>query len=1251
MKIHSWRKCVLLTRSFISIVLATTFLVFYQDSAIALPEGQVVESGDASFDYSPDNSTLNITAADNTVINFQSFNIAANEAVNFLQPSGVASVLARVLGGGPSVIAGSLSANGMLFLTNAAGIHFTPTANVNVNNFAASSLDIATQNFLSGNYVFERGANAPYAEVSNEGTMIGNNIALMASRVKNTGSVVARVGTLHLASGDKTTVSFDAQGLINVVVDVETGSGTEAGETIAGAAIENSGTLEGKHVVLDAQVARGLFQKAVNQTGIVRATGIVEENGVLRIVANRNIEVSGTLEAASGKVEVVSQESVTVPQALQTTGDTEIKADGDINVYADLTTLNGDLVLLADADLNGVGAFHQAEGTTLSTVNFGDIRIQASGESTLGNVNSAGDLILQQGGAPVTFTQLAGSLIVTKGSIVINSGVTMIAANAVYEIGKDWVNLGNFIPQTSAVHMVSQFVAQVIGSNTFFDLVIEEPGKIVQFDSEETQTILGTLTVKGSYGNLVSLGSIEPPKQWRLNALGLIDVMFAYLGDCINIRGPPVVALHSDSSGNLTNFVVNVLWTGNGLSGNWSDSDNWDTGVVPGSYSHVVFEGATGLNPHKDSLVDSAFLGALDSLTLDGYAGTLTLGRDLTLSGDFNHQTGGFDPSTYGVEFVDASKPSHIYGDNTFYNLTCVTPSKVLYFEAGKTQTILGTFKIQGAYNQHVRLISTQSGSRWLVDPQGVRDLTYAWVEDSHNVNPTLLVMTESTNRGNSVNWDPTATWTGTNSALWNDGGNWSGLGGAAPGAGDDLVFPDVSGGSNRYSLTNDYLAGTPFNSLTFTASGYTLAGNAIELGAGGITDSAASGSNTISLGMTLNATRTMTVTNSGESLTLSGVISGSGGLTKAGAGSLILSNANTYSGTTTLNAGTLYNGGNASALGTGAFTITGGTYDANGQATTITGLVTVSGGEYQAKAGTQTLNGGLTLSGTGIFTGAAGTVDVTDVMVGSGATLTAPASLYVSGNWAVDPGATFTSGSNTVTFDGATTGKTLATGGKSFYDLTFNAAGGEWAVRSDITVARNLTITAGTLDLSNYGLSVDGTTTIDTSTSSGATLNSTQRKSFFDTVNNRYWVFYYAGSGVGIEYAYSIDGSSWTTVASTLSYDSTNFALTYRSLSGSGYVFLVSENNSYDVSLSRGLLSSNNITFDAPVTVFDGSAATDKFVSPTLTVDADNYLWVASKYVNTNSTYQISVRQSTNTALGDLSSWQATSYLGIPQI
>ena len=79
----------------------------------------------------------------------------------------------------------------------------------------------------------------------------------------------------------------------------------------------------------------------------------------------------------------------------------------------------------------------------------------------------------------------------------------------------------------------------------------------------------------------------------------------------------------------------------------------------------------------------------------------------------------------------------------------------------------------------------------------------------------------------------------------------------------------------------------------------------------------------------------------SGKTVTLNGVVSGTGNLTKAGAGNLKLLNAaNTYDGATTLSAGNLYymtiaNVGEASSLGQ--------------PTTAANGTVTISGGNFYA--------------------------------------------------------------------------------------------------------------------------------------------------------------------------------------------------------------------------------------------------------------------------------------------------------------
>ncbi len=105
-------------------------------------------------------------------------------------------------------------------------------------------------------------------------------------------------------------------------------------------------------------------------------------------------------------------------------------------------------------------------------------------------------------------------------------------------------------------------------------------------------------------------------------------------------------------------------------------------------------------------------------------------------------------------------------------------------------------------------------------------------------------------------------------------------------------------------------------------------------------------GTNDLDLGTgttTLGATTTITVGSTSKTLTASGVINGSYGLIKAGTGRLALSGANTYSGGTTLNAGTL-NINNSQSIGTGSYHQTDGNLNVYGSSS-LTNYFNVTAG------------------------------------------------------------------------------------------------------------------------------------------------------------------------------------------------------------------------------------------------------------------------------------------------------------------
>lgn len=320
-------------------------------------------------------------------------------------------------------------------------------------------------------------------------------------------------------------------------------------------------------------------------------------------------------------------------------------------------------------------------------------------------------------------------------------------------------------------------------------------------------------------------------------------------------------------------------------------------------------------------------------------------------------------------------------------------------------------------------------------------------------------------------------TWTGTTSGLWSVSSNW---GGAVPVTGDDLVFPS---GASNLSNTNDLTENTIFNSITFTGSNYILSGNPIILGAGlaGITDSVASGGNTIALDMRFDATRDVVVANAAETLTISGRIAGVGGVNKEGTGKLVLAGSNTFGGILKINVGVV-NAQTNTSLGT----IAAGTEVVGGAALELQGDISIS---YEALAlrgygvsttgairnisGSNTFGGLITLSSTGgtEITSDSGTLTIT-----GGTTGNFPLVFDGSGN--------ITFSTAPITGSGAITKNGVGTVSYNFPNtntglLTINSGTILYGVDNAI-LSGAITVTGGTLDIATYSDMV-GTVTLGT--------------------------------------------------------------------------------------------------------------------------------------------------------------------------
>jgi autotransporter-associated beta strand protein len=205
-------------------------------------------------------------------------------------------------------------------------------------------------------------------------------------------------------------------------------------------------------------------------------------------------------------------------------------------------------------------------------------------------------------------------------------------------------------------------------------------------------------------------------------------------------------------------------------------------------------------------------------------------------------------------------------------------------------------------------------------------------------------------------------------------GGSTFNISGANTFSGDTRI----AAGSLQLRLTTGAPAGTSLalqnSTLDLNASD---AGNLAFQGSVGTvaaTLGGLKGSRNQGLINTSSAGVALTVGNNGQSTTYSGVLSGTGGsLTKIGAGTLILSGANTYDGTTTITGGSLHlgdggAGGSLSALG---YIQNDGNLTINQNDAVVQGVdfgggtIGGTGSFTQAGSGTTTLNLGNSYSGT----------------------------------------------------------------------------------------------------------------------------------------------------------------------------------------------------------------------------------------------------------------------------------------------
>ncbi len=341
---------------------------------LPVPQATWVDSGSANLSSDGTNMQIN-QHSDKVTLNWQSFNVGKDNAVQFVQPNASSVALNRIYDSNPSQILGHITANGQIYLVNQNGFVFGNGSVVDTNTLVASALNISAESLNTGiasefNIHQKAALGTPGQQLGSDkaitveaGAKIhaGQNgsIILAAPTVENSGSISADQGGQILLVASKDTVylqpASSSSPFAGLLVEVGTG----------GKVNNNAG---GDVSVRQGNVTLAGF--AVNQSGRLSATTSVNVNGSIRLLAGE-VGVPGTYDLTTAQTQTV-------------------RNPGAVNEEDSTVTFgqNSSVTVLADAD-GGSAIDSQAQEQSYVEAHAAKIDMQSGSSivATSGQVN------------------------------------------------------------------------------------------------------------------------------------------------------------------------------------------------------------------------------------------------------------------------------------------------------------------------------------------------------------------------------------------------------------------------------------------------------------------------------------------------------------------------------------------------------------------------------------------------------------------------------------------------------------------------------------------------------------------------------------------------------------------------------------------------------------------------------------------------------------------------------------------------
>ena len=847
--------------------------------------------------------------------------------------------------------------------------------------------------------VFDQTANGTYSgNLSGTGTLTktGTGTLVLTGTNSYTGGTTVSVGTLQGDSGslqgnilDNASVVFDqaSTGTYSGVLSgtgslTKTGAGTlvlTGANTYTGGTTVSGGTLQGNSASLRGNIldnASVVFDQAADGTysGVLSGTGSLTKTGTGTLVLTGNNTYTGgttvsdgTLQGDSGSLQgnILDNALVVFDQT----------TDG---TYGGVLSGTGALTKTGDGTLVLTGANTYTGGTTVS-----DGTLQGNSASLQGNIQDNASVVFDQtadgtyGGVlsgTGTLTKTGTGTLVLTGANSYTGGTTVSVGTLQGDSGSlqgniidnasvvfDQASTGTYsgvLSGTGSLTKTGTGTLVLTGANTYTGGTTVSDGTLqgnsgslqgnildnasVVFDQASTGTYSGVLSGTGTLtktgagtlvltgantytgGTTVSNGTLQGDSgSLQGNILDNASVVFDQMTD-----GTYGGVLSGTGTLTKTGTGTLVLTGNNTYTGGTTVSDGTlqgDSGSLQGNIldnASVVF----------DQTADGTYSGNLSGTGTLTKTGTGTL----VLTGA-NSYTGGTTVSVGTLQGDSGSLQGNIIDNASvvFDQASTGTYSGVLSGTGSLTKTGTGTLVLTGA--------NTYTGGTTVSDGtlQGDSGSLQGNILDN-----ALVVFDQTTNGtyGGVLSGTGTLTKTGTGTLVLTGANTYTGGTTVSDGAlqGDSgslqgnildnalVIFDQASTGTY-----GGVLSGT--GTLTKTGTGtLVLTGNNTYTGGTTVSDGTLQGDSGSLQGNILD--NASVVFDQATNGTYSGVLSGSGNLTKTGTGTLVLAGANTYAGGTTIDAGTLSVNG---SLASGVTVETSGTLAGTG---TITGTVTNRG-------------------------------------------------------------------------------------------------------------------------------------------------------------------------------------------------------------------------------------------------------------------------------------------------------------------